>query len=325
MELTTISQVSKEYNVSTRALRYYEKIGLLSSCKKEDYAYRTYDDEAIRRLQQIIILRKLRIPLKQIALIFENDDLSQMLKIFQKNIKELDEEISAMSTVRNVIVAFIDKLSEHIRLKTNFDILSDKEILTLVESLSLSRINLKEKKSMEEINNANKTLDKMKDVRIIYLPPMTVASSQYTGQNPEDTAQKQIDEFIEAVRLNEIKPDFRLLGFNNPSPEENVEFYGYEFWVSIPENINVPAPLTKKHFDGGLYAAHCIKMGDFYEWEQFFEWAKNNPEYDIDCREPYGMGGCLEEHLNAFTHYSLKEEKSFIQLDLLIPIKKKYF
>ena len=48
MELTTISQVSKEYNVGTRTLRYYEKIGLLNSCKKEDYAYRTYDDEAIR-------------------------------------------------------------------------------------------------------------------------------------------------------------------------------------------------------------------------------------------------------------------------------------
>ena len=143
MELTTISQVSKEYNVSTRTLRYYEKIGLLNSCKKEDYAYRTYD-EAIRRLQQIIILRKLRIPLKQIAFIFENNDLSQKLKIFQKNIKELEEEISAMSTVRNLLKEFVDKLSEHIRLKSNFDLLNDKEILTLVESLSLSKINLKE-------------------------------------------------------------------------------------------------------------------------------------------------------------------------------------
>ena len=323
MELTTISQVSKEYNVSTRTLRYYEKLGLLNSCKKEDYAYRTYDEKAIGCLQQIIVLRKLRIPLKQIALIFENDDLSQMLKIFQKNINELDEEISAMSTVRNALMAFIDKLSEHIRLKTNFDILSDKEILKLVESLSLSKINLKEKKSMEEINNANKTLSKMKDVRIIYLPPMTVVSSQYTGPNPEDTAQKQIDEFIESVRLTKIKPDFRMIGFNNPSPQENVEYYGYEFWVTIPEDINVQEPLTKKKFDGGLYAAHCIKMGDFHEWEDFYNWAKDNPEYEIDEREPYGMGGCLEEHLNAFTHYSLKEEKSFIQLDLLIPIKKK--
>lgn len=50
---------------------------------------------------------------------------------------------------------------------------------------------------------------------------------------------------------------------------------------------------------------------------------KSKSEYEIDEREPYGMGGCLEEHLNDFTHYSLKEEKSFIQLDLLIPIKKK--
>lgn len=152
---------------------------------------------------------------------------------------------------------------------------------------------------------------------------MIVASSQYTGPNPEEVAEKPIYEFIESVRLTEVKPDFRVIGFNNLSPQENVEHYGYEFWVTIPENMNVPAPLTKKKFDGGLYAAHCIKMGDFHEWEEFYNWAKNNKEYEIDEREPYGMGGCLEEHLNAFTHYSLKEDNSFIQLDLLIPIKKK--
>ena len=229
MELATISLVSKEYNVSTRTLRYYEQIGLLNSYKKEDYAYRTYDEEALCRLKKIIILRKLRIPLKQIALIFENDDLLQMLEIFQRNVSDLDEEISAISTVRNVLTSFIDKLSEHIRFKTDFDMISDKEILTLVESLSLSKVNLKEKKYMEEINNANSTLDKMKNVRIIYIPPMTVASNQFTGPNPEDIANKGIDEFVRATRLNEIKPDFMQFGFNNPSPKEGQEHYGYEF------------------------------------------------------------------------------------------------
>ncbi|WMT40900.1 MerR family DNA-binding transcriptional regulator [Paenibacillus sp. D2_2] len=36
MELHTISEVSKIYQISTRTLRYYEQIGLLQSVKKRD-------------------------------------------------------------------------------------------------------------------------------------------------------------------------------------------------------------------------------------------------------------------------------------------------
>ena len=76
MELQTISQVSKIYKISTRTLRYYEEIGLIESLKKEGYAYRTYDDEVIKRLKQIIILRKLRLSLKEIEQILKNNEMS---------------------------------------------------------------------------------------------------------------------------------------------------------------------------------------------------------------------------------------------------------
>lgn len=55
MELQTLNQVSKMYGVSARMLRYHEQIGLIESLRKEDYAYRVYDEDALRRLQQIII------------------------------------------------------------------------------------------------------------------------------------------------------------------------------------------------------------------------------------------------------------------------------
>ena len=47
MELQTISQVSKFFAISTRTLRYYEQIGLIAPAKKDDFAYRAYDAEAI--------------------------------------------------------------------------------------------------------------------------------------------------------------------------------------------------------------------------------------------------------------------------------------
>ena len=68
--------------------------------------------------------------------------------------------------------------------------------------------------------------------------------------------------------------------------------------------------------------AHCIKMEDFHEWKAFSEQMNNHPEDEVNWREPYGMGGCLEEHINAFSFYTGKV-KEYEQIDLLIPIKKK--
>lgn len=83
MNLLKITEVSKNFNISTRTLRYYEQIGLLKSTKKDDYAYRVYDENAILRLQQIIVLRKLRIPLKQIMTVLESENTIEIIKTFK--------------------------------------------------------------------------------------------------------------------------------------------------------------------------------------------------------------------------------------------------
>lgn len=160
-------------------------------------------------------------------------------------------------------------------------------------------------------------------MRILYLPPATVAASHYFGESPEHNAGMQLDEFVKKVQLHKIKPDLRVYGFNNPTPVAN-ETYGYEFWVTIPDDMEVPAPLQKKSFAGGLYAAHCIKMGDFHEWEWLIQWLNNNNEYEYEQREPSGMQGSLEEHLNAYTNITKGISVAHAaQIDLLIPIKPK--
>lgn len=74
--MLTISTVSKELGITTRMLRYYEQIGLIDSFRKDDYAYRVYDETALKQLKQIIILCKLRIPVKQISDILKNQEHS---------------------------------------------------------------------------------------------------------------------------------------------------------------------------------------------------------------------------------------------------------
>ncbi|MNW40803.1 HTH-type transcriptional regulator HmrR [compost metagenome] len=321
METISISQVSKQFNVSTRMLRYYEKAGLISSMCIPDYSFRVYDTEAVKRLQQILVLRKLRVPVKQIAIILDDACQIQTLEVMQKNLSELNEEIAALNTVRDILKILVSRLDVSIRKKVRLDLLEDTELMDVIRVLNPSKTNLKEEHSMDELVNASKVLEGKMEIRIVYLPPATVAACQHTGENPEEVAGEKTYSFIKESNLSVLKPDFRLYGFNNPSPQEGQAEYGYEFWVTIPDNMELQEPFVKKRFAGGLYAAHCIKFGNFNEWETFTNLLKHNEEYEIDWREPHGMGGCLEEELNIFTNI-LEGVKKAEQLDLLIPIKK---
>lgn len=82
MQTMTISQVSKNLGISTRMVRYYEKLGLIKSDRKEGYTYRIYDEEAILKIEQILLLRKLCIPVRQIQAILENKNAVTAINIF---------------------------------------------------------------------------------------------------------------------------------------------------------------------------------------------------------------------------------------------------
>jgi len=154
-KLQTVSTVSKNLGISTRMLRYYEQIGLIESKRKENYSYRVYDETAVRRLRQIVLLRKLRIPMKQIKDILDKQEITEaIIKVFQQNISELNKEISDLSIIRDLLCGFVKMLEEKTNIKVPFDLLSDESITNMIASINLTKnhINTKEKSSiMKEI------------------------------------------------------------------------------------------------------------------------------------------------------------------------------
>lgn len=323
MELMTVSEVSKNFSISTRMLRYYEEVGLIESCRKENYAYRVYDDNAVKRLQNIIVLRKLRIPVKQIAIILDDYEQVQALSILRENIMELEEEITALSTIREILSVFVLHLDESVQMKVHLDLLENSELIDVVNALSLSKSNLREEHSMSDLNKAHESIQKLtdKEVRVIYIPPSKVAAIHCVSDLPEADCIGHLKKFITENQLDKIKPDFRVFGFNNDTQNA----HGYEHWVTIPKDMEVKEPFVEKCICGGLYCAHMIPMGAFEEWKWLYEWVASSKEYDFDWRAPeHMMGGMLEEHLNYINIYqnSMEQLDKTMQLDLLIPIKK---
>ncbi len=328
MNLITISEISKGLCISTRTLRYYEQIGLIESVKKDDYAYRTFDEATVNRLQQILVLRKLRIPLKQIGVILQSENTSAIIDAFRQNLAELDGEITALSTIRNIISNFITRLNESIHQDIKLNLLNDTALLKAVDALTVQKMPLKEDKTVADLQSASERLNKLtdRDVRIIYLPPAAVAAYQYEGDDPEERCHQVVDAFVRDSNLTVIKPDLRHFGFNAPNPVDETNHHGYEMWVTIPEDFAVAEPLVKKHLEGGLYAAHMIPIGAFEEWEWLFKWVAQS-QYDYRGNSDWGehnMWGWLEEQLNYINRVDLdKTEPNDMQLDLLLPINPK--
>lgn len=323
----TITEVSRTLDVSTRMLRYYEQQGLITSRRREDYAYRVYDEENVNRLRIILVLRQLRVPLKAIRQILTECDADQAIAILQQRAREVQEEIRSLETIRQVLLTFIHRIGGASGAAERVASLGDEGLMAAVRALGLSSETLKERVIMSEINHAEQEQWRKLNVRILLLPPMTVAAFHYVGADPEDHVGEMASRFVQESRLYEVKPDSRMFGFNHPNPSPDKPHYGYENWVTIPEDMEVPAPGVKKHFPGGLYAAHAIDFGNFHEWQWLAQWVENHPDWvgNGSPEGPENMFGGLEEHLNWVyaAHQGWPENGIPGKIDLLHPIKKR--
>ena len=64
--MKTVKEVSRLTGVSVRTLHHYDAIGLLKPAKVTEAGYRLYDEQALGRLQTILLFRELEFPLKEI-------------------------------------------------------------------------------------------------------------------------------------------------------------------------------------------------------------------------------------------------------------------
>lgn len=302
-----IGDIANRYEISHRTLRYWEEVGILESQRSES-GYRYYNEENMAQIQQIVILRNLDFPIAEIEKIFLTSSSHHTLDVFKNHYTRLKEDARHAQLLIRILENLI------LQLETTKDFMTmlsglDEQLKQPMTALMQGPLN-----SLSErmINMSQKNLD---HVRIVKLPPMTVASYRAESTTPEADCAAVMNSFIFAHSLHK-RAGFRHFGFNNPSPSEGNPVYGYEIWVTIPEEMDVPAPFEKRYFSGGLYASAPTTLQEIGErWMQLYHWAKNSEEYDVDFSFQW-----LEECVDFEAFISAPEAKK--QLDLLEPIKK---
>jgi DNA-binding transcriptional MerR regulator len=105
--MLTVKQLSRMAGITPRTLHYYDEIGLLKPSQVGDNGYRYYEEEAMLRLQQIMLYRELDIPLDHIKKLMGRRDFD-VLSALETHRAELQKRMahleSVMDTVDNTIL-----------------------------------------------------------------------------------------------------------------------------------------------------------------------------------------------------------------------------
>ena len=308
MDLTRINDVVDNFGVSSRTLRYYEEVGLLRSTHPDNKAQRYYDDAALERLKQIIILRKLQIPIKDIIGIFESESTAALIQSFVDKLESLDTEITALSELRRLVDDFLNKmLMNGIRKISAITLLyeeTEKRLATVdkVEEITLERL---EKTIREAL--------KLHDVRIIRLPHMRVLTSRLkTGQI---FWQDDMQNLFAAYGFMS-NPGFRDCFFRKEHNDEWTEL------IMIPSDYDNMTEYADESFAGGLFAVASSFMDDMNDiFILLKDWVDKSDYYELDTNAD-GKLRC-SEMIEEILPWDIVDRFGRYQQDVFIPIRIK--
>jgi len=176
-ELVKIRDVSTKYDISARTLRYYEDMGLITSSRSDEYAYRLYDETNIQRLEQILILRKLNISIKDIQRIFSTSGSEVVLEVLGKKVDAIDEEVSLLHELREIVLEFIRQIE-------NADFGKESDVRLLYEKakeIETQIVNVDYEGNAANVNRlfeiTEKLDKKIPDIMVVRIPKCRVVTS----------------------------------------------------------------------------------------------------------------------------------------------------
>lgn len=106
----TVKQLSKMAGITPRTLHYYDEIGLLKPSRVGENGYRYYGDDALLRLQQVLLYRELDLPLEDIKQIMGRRDFD-ILSALEQHKEQLRKRMARMER----LIGTVDETILHLK------------------------------------------------------------------------------------------------------------------------------------------------------------------------------------------------------------------
>lgn len=316
-ELIKIRDVSTQYDISARTLRYYEDMGLISSIRNGDYAYRLYDDAAVKRLEQILILRKLNISIKDIQRIFNTSGSEIVLEVLGKKVEHIDEEVSLLHELKEIVLEFIHQIEQ-----ADFGKKSDVKLLyQKAKELETQLVNVDYDGNAANVNRlfaAAEKVERQPDILVIEMPTCRMVTSGYLSIESDDE-HRRFDSMWGRLSLriaDKINP--RDFMYHDAEQNKLVWMFILEDWMTEADTEGFEII----QFEGGLYAAALADSWEFSEYDRVHKgilaWLGQQEHLYLD----ESMGRHMLYHF-AGPHSTQMKEWNYGKIRYFVPVKTK--
>lgn len=320
--LIKIKDVSSKYSITARTLRYYEDMGLINSIRGDDYAYRMYDENAVKRLEQILILRKLNISIRDIQRIFSTSSSDIVLEVLEKKVQNIDDEVALLHELKDIVLDFIHEI-ERIDFASNSDIqlLYDKAKDLETQLISVDYIG--KPSNVNRLLEITEQLDKkVPDIMVIRIPgfkAVTCGIQPWEEMFKEGGYMNQLWQYCHLYK-SVIFDCFDFLLLKNDKAE----------WICATKDGVTDAdvsPFKVIDYPGGLYAmAVSIDEDDesIHKVEaKVRRWIENtNFEFDKDRSIMFNMPYLFEEGRDI-AYQDIEKGLGYKQMQRYFPIRLK--
>ena len=320
--LIKIKDVSSKYDITARTLRYYEDMGLLHSTRSDDYAYRMYDENAVRRLEQILILRKLNISIKDIQRVFKASSSDVVLEVLGKKVQNIDEEVALLHELKEIVLGFIDEI-EQVNFSDNSDIKLLYNKAKEIEKRLISIDYIGKPSKINRLLEITQRLDKkIPDIMVVRIPrfrAVTVGEQSWEDMFKNGGYMYQLWQHVHLYK-NVIFDCFDFLLFKNDKAE----------WIcAVKDNVTDAdvSPFKLIDFQGGLYAM-AVSIDEDKDSLQKVEdkvgrWIEStNFEFDKGRDVMFNMPYLYEEGKDT-AYMDIEKGLGYKQMQRYFPIKLK--
>lgn len=309
MKLIKITDLTNQLGISSRTLRYYEQVGLVQSVRLQFEKYRFYDNENIEKIKQIIVLRKMQIPIKDILSIYESEDMTVLVESFVSRINAIDNEIDALRELKHIIDEFLQAM-----LKSGIKHISALPLLyeKIDKQLEAQEIGENDKEiSFERLSALSEKVTAPPELIIVDLPSMRVLSSKLKNSDISD-----VDGFWDWLGKNRIP-------FGTPGSHKLFEYQKDSAQTVIIQSIegdfNNDGPYSDYEFEGGLFAVGSVFVDDDISLfhRRMIKCFDDNPYYEVD----YLHGGHLRHESLAESVISSDSRRE--KINIFLPVKRR--
>ena len=128
-EYISIGNLAKTIGLTTRTLRYYEEMGIMTPPRRLEGAVRVYAPDDVRKLKFILRLKELGLSIKEMqeldaayAEAKETDKIiPRLIEMLDKHTNNLDEKMAKLASLRKEIVEYRQRMIKRFQLAPDQD------------------------------------------------------------------------------------------------------------------------------------------------------------------------------------------------------------